>query len=173
MFHWSKITSQSLLRQRVVKIRPHFEWISKILSSGLWAWKKLFFTLMTFFGFGHCFDPWNLKKWLGSKNSLKSKIFFFHACQPCNPFMLCKSFFPEVFSQNFEELVQICETREAKVERINRQPIFSTISCCLPSLVKRAQHARNRLGRQQLTEEKIGCLSILSALPSLNVPKWL
>ena len=35
-------------------------------------------------------------------------------------------------------------TREGKVARINRQPFFSSISCCLPSLVKRV---RNQAGQ--------------------------
>ena len=38
-------------------------------------------------------------------------------------------------------------TREGKVERINRRPFFSSISCCLPSLVKRAQRAFNQAGQ--------------------------
>ena len=39
------------------------------------------------------------------------------------------------------------EHREGKVERINTRPFFSSISCCLSSLVKRAQRACNQAGQ--------------------------
>ena len=40
------------------------------------------------------------------------------------------------------KFAQICEqARKGKAERINRQPVFSTVSCCLPSLVTRVLRA--------------------------------
>ena len=45
---------------------------------------------------------------------------------------------------------------------LNRQPFFSSVSCCLPSLVKRAQCAHNQAGQTTADRGKNGCLLTLS-----------
>ena len=59
-------------------------------------------------------------------------------------------------------------TREGKVARINRQPFFSSISCCLPSLVKRPQRASNQAGQTTADSGKnwLSINSLCLTLPS-------
>ena len=56
---------------------------------------------------------------------------------------------------------------EGKVERINRQPFFSSISCCLPSLVKRA---RNQAGQTTADSGKkwFSINPLYLTLPNMN-----
>ena len=60
---------------------------------------------------------------------------------------------------------------EGKAERINRQPIFSTVSCCLPSLVTCALRALHYAGHTTADRGKkwSSINSLYLTLPTLKV----
>ena len=77
--------NSSKFRESVVKIRPQYDWISKIPSRGWQAWKTWFSTLMTFLDsviFRYFFKISWIKIMTGAKKIIKVKNQFFHACQP-------------------------------------------------------------------------------------------
>ena len=84
--------------------------------------KKLIFDFNDFFGSGHFFDPWDLKKWPKNDRSQKiqksQKSFFFMPVNHAKKFLKSvhtKALFPEPFSQKFEQLFPISETFFKKI----------------------------------------------------------
>ena len=89
IFFWKNVSliwnNCSKFRQRVVKIRPQYEWISKILSPGWQVWRNWFLTLLTFLAPVIFLIHEILKKdqkMTGSKNFIGIKNQLFHAHQP-------------------------------------------------------------------------------------------
>ena len=125
--------------QRIVKIRPQYERISKIHLRGWQAWKNWFLTLTNFL------DPviyWSLfkilwiKKMTGAKKVIKVKNQFFHACQPREGIFEIRSYRGLIFttdSPNFEELFLSFETFFQKFFWLKSLQMLRTISGWMPS----------------------------------------
>ena len=101
---------------KLKKIRPQYEWISKIPSLGWQAWKTWFSTLMTFLDsviFRYFFKISWIEKMTGAKKIIKVKNQFFHAYQPREGIFEIRSYWGLIFttdSLNFEELFPSFET---------------------------------------------------------------
>ena len=96
--------------QKVVKISPQYEQISKILSHGWQAWKNWFFTFTTFLAPAIFSIHEILKKdqkMTVAKKVAKVKNQLFHACQPCERIVEIYFYWGlifELFFQDFEQL---------------------------------------------------------------------
>ena len=113
-YFWKNVSklgnNSSKFRESVVKIRPQYDWISKIPSRGWQAWKTWFSTLMIFLDsviFRYFFKISWIKKMTGAKKVIKVKNQFFHACQPLEGIFEIQSYWGRIFTTytlNFEEL---------------------------------------------------------------------
>ena len=121
-----------------VKIRPHYEQISKIPSRGWQAWKIWFFVFTTFFApaiFWSFFQKSKIKKWPEQKKLLKPKIIFFMPVNHTKEFLKSvhnEALFWQLFSRT---LIQMCsvnfKAKNLKMAKINSE--FLNVSMVEPA----------------------------------------
>ena len=99
----------------------------------------------------HISDGYFMSRWKTSSTSLHPALHT--SLDARNSSIIIPKWNSQILIVILTQFIYLLRFSEGKAERINRHPIFSTVSCCLPSLVMRAHFTK--LGRQQLIEEKM------------------